>query len=204
MLKNPKSLIKYLFFIALPLFSSCGLFNTVNLSTRYSYPVETIYGRKYGPKTFPNSLGITVKSVEHPHFFRPWDYSFRLKPTLHLENYKLETNETKTNPTTGEQEKYSDLNILAGSAFANFESTGHTPIGAISLILGYGATTFRHHDNENIDSTHTKSSKKIELSYIGFFAKRWYFNLSTRILDSEFATASASIKIGYYFTDLNF
>lgn len=184
------------------LLSSCSLINSLNVSTRYTTPIENFHGHDYETKNIPGSLSLTVKGVDHPSFYGQWDHSFKFKPSVHYERLKLESDDERTNPQTGKREKVPSIRLKRGSAFANGELTGHTPIGAFSFIVGYGTTIYRATNGQEIDILQTSDIFKYELSYVAFFAKRWYFNFAARIFQTEYTTASAAIKIGYYFSEV--
>lgn len=188
--------------------SSCGLLNSVNISTRYSIPVENYNEVNYeeekiSQKNFFKVPSISVKNVSHPSFYKKWDFDKKISPSLHFEKHSLTTNTKRYNPKTNSLEKYPKLKIYRFSALMNSKIFAHTPVGAFYLVVGPGATIYKADDGETINTIKGTDILKYEVSYVGFFKKRFYINLSARLFDSHLSMASAAVKIGYYFSDVN-
>lgn len=189
----------FLFSISL-LSQSCGLINATTVQLKYTDTEATFRGVKYENKEKLGEVSLSVRNVQHPKIHGSWDLNLRFSPSIHFDRFTYGPKE-KTYDDNGRETTPGDVKVRRLNVFGNAKINFHTPIGAFVLTGGYGRAGFRQTDTEGLDTYRTREIKKLDLSWVGFFADRFFFMMGPRYYEEAYESYVFQFRIGWQFGD---
>ena len=177
--------------------SSCSLLNSGTATIKYSETRATFEGRSYRNKESLGDLSASIKNIQHPTVFGDWDLNLRFSPSIHLDKTELITKERRLLPS-GIYTDFPDITIRRLSAFINLKLSGHTPIGQFVATAGRGIAGFHARDGMGLDTRRTRGISKLELVYIAFFAKRFFFLTGPRYYNDGNDQLVWAVRLGIF------
>ncbi|MBT3583881.1 MAG: hypothetical protein HN509_03160 [Halobacteriovoraceae bacterium] len=180
--------------------SSCSLISLLNSGTahiKYNVAKANLEGEQYENKSRWGDPSFSIRNVQHPRAWGKWATNIRLTPSIHGTRQTYQTGALKTN---GDQ--LPDLKFRRGSLLANVKWTNHTPIGAFAISYGYGIGVYKLYNEEDINTIRGRPIQKVDLAYIGFLSKRFFFLMGPRYYKQDFEQYVFAIRLGYFWGNI--
>ena len=175
---------------------SCGLINAGTTQIKYTRTEADFDGVKYENKEKLGDVSLSVRNVQHPSKYGKWNMNIRISPSIHADRFTYEAKQ-KTYDEDGVETTPGDIKIRRLKLFANAKLNTHTPIGAFVLTYGYGRAAFRLSDTEGLDTYRTVEIKKVDFSWVAFFAKRFFVMMGPRYYEESYESYVFAFRIGY-------
>ncbi len=140
----------------------------------------------YHPDSLPKvATLIGLESIDHPQFYRPWDFSFSFYPIFSGTAWK--------NSLRVQGIDY-QVSIANFYALYNLGLVTHTPFGAFELDIGIGPNHSVIKDNFTNNASQTGIVSRVNLGYYAFLTDRYYFRLDF----SNFNLNESPVKNTFY------
>jgi hypothetical protein len=124
---------------------------------------------KRHPKALPQVLtAISISNVDHPQFFKPWDWSVHFFPALSGISWKID----KDIGGTPYSVQYLGLGLTGNASFSF-----HTPLGSFSAFAGFGGEYHDMKDNLNTDFNSFSTVVKFGVFYTAFINDSLYLKI---------------------------
>lgn len=161
---------------------------------------------KRHPDSLPAIFSLFgVENVQNPRHYSNWDYSFYTFPSIGISSW---AKDIERNPSN-----YS-YQVTSYYTFYNMALTGHSPIGALALELGYGIGFYQLKNSIAFDENFWRSKIKIGINYTFFFNKKFYgriginqYSINGEITDgitTQKGWLQSYLGIGYYYPNLRY
>jgi hypothetical protein len=186
--------------------NSCGVLKLLNSGTaniKYRVSEATLDNTKYEEKGRLTNPSISIRNVQHPSWYKNWDYNIRLTPSIHYDDQDYETGGTFIDPTNGLIVKRSDINIRRGITMANLKATLHTRAGAFTASAGFGGTMYKIDDGRGLNSIKTREIRRLDLVWYGFISDRFFVLTGPRYYKAGYETFEFAFRIGYFWGKIN-
>lgn len=180
------------------LLGSCGLINSGTVQLKYTDTEATFRGVKYENKEKLGEVSLSVRNVQHPGKYGPWNFNIRISPSVHFDRFVYVPQEKVYNDA-GQDITPGEVKVRRLKGFGNLKAYLHTPIGAFVATYGYGRAAYRQTDSEGLDTYRTREIKKIDFSWIGFFSRRFFVMMGPRYYEESYDSYVFAFRIGYMF-----
>lgn len=184
----------------LVLVSSCAIFNSGTVHVKYSDVRADFDGVRYENVEKWGNASVSIRGVQHPKEYGPWDINLSLDPSIHYDRQSFTSNETFINDS-GEKENYPDLRQSRLGILGNIKLTTHTPIGAFTLSGGFGEALTKISGGGN-ETLKTVQMRKIDFTYSFFVSERVFILVGPRYYKENHDEFLMALRVGYYWGKL--
>ena len=114
----------------------------------------------------------TLSSIQHPARFRSLDATWSLYPSfgISFNNFDIPTDTADINPST--QRK---LRLILGFGELRVKGTLHTPLGALGVYYGFGATVMWRNYDDGVFSEFFRPFGSFGFDYYAFITRNMFF-----------------------------
>lgn len=189
-----------LFFFILFSTSSCAIFNSGTVHVKYTDVRADFNNVRYENVEKWGDLSVSVRGVQHPKLYGPWNINLSLDPSIHYDRQSFTTQETFLN-AEGQRQRYPDLRQSRLSILGNLKLTTHTPIGTFTLSTGFGEGVTRISGSGDTTMT-TVQIRKIDFTYSFFVSERFFVLMGPRYYKENHDEFLMAIRLGYFWGDL--
>lgn len=186
-----------LLFLITLLGQSCSLLNSGSVNLKYTMARAKFEGVTYENKERLSDVSISVRNIQHPEKYGPWNFNVSISPSIHLDRNRYGTLATRLN-SQGEIEQYPDLVFQRLSLMGNLAASWHTPVGAFVLKGGFGGAFYNLDDGQGFDTFKTREIRKIDLAWVAFMSKRFFVLMGPRYYVEQFEQYTFALRIGYF------
>lgn len=189
----------YSIILILPSLQGCAVFRLLNSGTaniKYKTSTAKFNDIEYQNKTKINNFSASIRNVQHPKKYGKWNFNIGLSPSISFTNQVYGT--LHVNPNSPVGAPLPDISLQRLITMANIGMHIHTPAGSFNFKAGYGRTLSDISDGQGLDTVTSKPIRKLDLAYIAFFSKRWFFQTGPRYYKEEFESFAWSIRLGIF------
>ncbi|ATH07605.1 hypothetical protein BIY24_06490 [Halobacteriovorax marinus] len=180
---------------------SCSIFNAGTVHLKYSDIDAGLEGNKYELKKKLGNISASVRQLEHPSFYRRWDYLVKLSPSIHFDRFNFQAGAATISPNS--VRPATELKYRRLSALGNVKVGFFTPIGQFVFTAGFGGGIYSMEDNHDLKTIRTREVRKFDLAYNAFLTERVFLMMGPRYYKTAFEQYTFIFRIGYYWGDVN-
>lgn len=180
--------------------SSCAIFNSGTVHIKYTDVRADFDNIRYENVEKWGDISVSVRGVQHPKFYGPWNINLSLDPSIHYDRQSFTTQQTFIN-NEGDNQRYPDLRQSRLSLLGNLKLTTHTPIGTFTLSTGFGEALTRI-SGDGDPTIKTVQMRKVDFTYSFFVSERFFVLLGPRYYKENHNELLMAIRLGYYWGDL--
>lgn len=190
--------LRNLLFLSIILLNSCAVTKLLNSGTvhaKYTVVKAKFDGVNYENKERLGTVSFSVRNVQHPREFGKWNFNIRLTPSVHFDNITYQTGHP--DPVRS-GESMPDINVKRLIGMGNLKFSTHTPIGAFVLTGGFGGAVSKLDDGRGLNTIKTTEIRRLDLAYVGFFAKRFFFLAGPRYYKEQYESFVFAFRVGIF------